>query len=520
MRLLSNRVAALAALLLLGTEPVVAQDSYLTSRDGAISLEGDMLGFDGEFYRLRTEFGVLTVDAEGVVCEGPGCPDLIYPVADIRISGESALGELLLPVLIETFAARHALIARREPVDAVRFAYQLVDPAEDRLVGRFHFALNDTATGLGDLIADRADLALANRIATPEEIAAGLAAGFGDLTAPHRARIIALDALVPVVSAHNPVRRIGLEQLIAIRAGRLQDWSDLGGEAGPIDLHEPVSDGSLEQVLPPVTRSSGGQERPGWRVRHESGAGLVETVERSPEALGLARFSELGNARPLALVDSCGRRSSVSRAALKAEDYPLPLPLYLYVPPRRLPLLARDFLDWLNTPAAQMAVRRAGFVDQEPIEIPLAAQGERLANAISAAGDEVSLADLKTLVAAMSGARRLTSTFRFQNGSTQLLPQSEGNLDRLARDIEIGTYDDREILLVGFSDGLGPAETNRALSLERAETVAAALRATAPDADWDRVTLHSMGMGETLPLACDDTERGKRANRRVEVWLR
>ncbi|WP_093151069.1 phosphate ABC transporter substrate-binding/OmpA family protein [Aliiruegeria lutimaris] len=515
-----SRAAAIAALLLFGAAPVAAQDAFLTSRDGGISLEGTMLGFDGEFYRLRTEFGVITIDAEGVDCEGPGCPDLLSPIADIRLSGDASLGQILLPAMVETFAATNAFLPKRVQETEERFSYHLIDPTQDRLVARFHFDLSDTAQGLNDLMEDRADLAMANRAATADEIARGQAAGIGDLSGPRRSRIVALDALVAVVASRNPVRRISLEQLAGIRSGKIQSWSELGGTPNAIDLHEMVPDGTTEQFFPEGGAKGAESERSGWLLRHESSPGLVDTVARNPEALGLVRYSKMDHARPLVLTGSCGRQISVSPEAIKAEDYPLPLPLYLYVPPRRLPLLGREFLDWLNTPSAEMAVRRAGYVDQVPVEIPVAAQGERLANAISAAGDEVSLEDLQELVTAMSGARRLTATFRFRNGSANLDAQSEGNLDRLARDIEIGLHDGNEIILAGFSDGLGPADANRALSLERAQTVSDALRAIIPAADWERVRLTAIGMGEALPLACDDNERGRQTNRRVEVWLR
>ena len=52
------------------------------------------------------------------------------------------------------------------------------------------------------------------------------------------------------------------------------------------------------------------------------------------------------------------------------------------------------------------------------------------------------------------------------------------------------------------------------------EAVANALRVAAPAADWKRVKLDARGFGEALPQACDDTEAGRRSNRRVEVWLR
>ena len=55
----------------------------LTSRDGDVEITGDLLGFDGEFYRVDTIYGELTVDGSGVLCEGPGCPNLSAYVAEV-----------------------------------------------------------------------------------------------------------------------------------------------------------------------------------------------------------------------------------------------------------------------------------------------------------------------------------------------------------------------------------------------------------------------------------------------------
>ena len=56
---------------------------------------------------------------------------------------------------------------------------------------------------------------------------------------------------------------------------------------------------------------------------------------------------------------------------------------------------------------------------------------------------------------------RLSISFRFETGSVRLDAQSRSNVQQLARALEQGTYDARQMLLVGFSDGEGPAETNR-----------------------------------------------------------
>ena len=77
--------AILAALFVCVTAQTgAAQDVTLTSRDGAVEISGNLLGFDGEFYRVDTIYGELTVDGSGVLCEGPGCPDLTNFVAEVR----------------------------------------------------------------------------------------------------------------------------------------------------------------------------------------------------------------------------------------------------------------------------------------------------------------------------------------------------------------------------------------------------------------------------------------------------
>ena len=70
-----------------------------------------------------------------------------------------------------------------------------------------------------------------------------------------------------------------------------------------------------------------------------------------------------GAARKLALSDSCGFPLLPSPLAVKAADYPLTLPIYLLTPRRRLPLMAREFLEFLALPVAQATIAKAGYID-------------------------------------------------------------------------------------------------------------------------------------------------------------
>lgn len=68
------------------------------------------------------------------------------------------------------------------------------------------------------------------------------------------------------------------------------------------------------------------------------------------------------------------------------------------------------------------------------------------------------------------------------------------------------------IEITGHTDDRGSEEYNQALSQRRAETVQALLAARYPD-----VSINAIGMGESSPVASNDTAEGRQANRRVEV---
>ena len=102
------RAAILAALgICLSFAQTAAQDITLTARDGAVEISGTLLGFDGEFYRLDTIYGELTIDGTGVNCEGPACPNLTNFIAEVVISGASSMADVLMPALVEAFALRN-----------------------------------------------------------------------------------------------------------------------------------------------------------------------------------------------------------------------------------------------------------------------------------------------------------------------------------------------------------------------------------------------------------------------------
>lgn len=475
------------------TGSAAAQDVTLVAREGGIVLSGTLQGYDGEFYRIDTAYGPLTVDGQGVICEGPACPDLIAPKAVMRIVGSSdAAG--LLPTLFQTFAQARGLVY--EPVEGQGFQARILDPESRKELAEISFTpmLPDLATAA---VQDGgADLKLAFRA-----------------EADLGSHALAMDALVAIVAPDNPTPDISTVELGRVLTGEVDNWAQIGGPDMPVVLHALQAETDLQRAL---SDRLGKQEVA--TITHADLAALADAVAKDPWAIAISGRSAIAPARRMPLTDSCGFPLLPTGLAIKAEDYPLALPVLLLTPKRRLPLLTREFLDFLRTPPAQAAVSAAGFVDRSASRQPMTADGLRLINAIQGAGEDVTLDDLKRLAGIMDGADRVSLTFRFEDGSSTLDAQSQDNLVDLAQLIAAGQFRDQKLVLAGFSDGSGAAEANLALSVERAAKVSQELAAVAPDlspADLPVVE----GFGEALPMACDETAIGRQLNRRVELWV-
>ena len=515
------RVVMIAALVLAHAAAMVrAQDVTLTSPDGKVEISGNLLGFDGEFYRIDSVFGELTVDGSGVLCSGPGCPNLENYVARVTFSGAPEMGRVLVPALIGGFADRNGYSLQRETVSETRFMFSLRDRDAQRLLAEFTVALTDTDEGFADLLANEADIAMAMREMREDEAQLARSSGLGNLLEAGRSRLLALDALVPVVAPGNPVQTMTRLQLAQVLRGQIDNWSALGGPDAPITahLHDPRS--GLGQIMLEHLMDPSQAEIGSGVVFHQTSAALAAAVEADPFALGLTARSERQDTRVLALAGACRFSIWPTPTAVKTEDYPLSAPMFLYLPARRLPKVVREFLIYLRDPSAQLVVRRAGFVDQMMEEIGIDAQGNRFANAIAQAGSEVTLEDLQRMVGTLMPLKRLTTTFRFEVGSTRLDAQSRANVLQLAHALEQGIFDARRVVFVGFSDGDGSAAANRDIAKQRAVAVRQAVISAAETADLSRVRLETDGFGEAMPMACDDSAWGRRANRRVEVWVR
>lgn len=102
-------------------------------------------------------------------------------------------------------------------------------------------------------------------------------------------------------------------------------------------------------------------------------------------------------------------------------------------------------------------------------------------------------------------------TFAFDQATIQ--PQFYPALDNVARTLQ--QYPSSYIDIIGHTDSTGQDAYNQSLSQARADAVAQYLisRGVNP------ARLQAYGMGESRPIASNDTEAGRQANRRVELLI-
>ncbi|UCB44670.1 MAG: OmpA family protein [Spirochaetota bacterium] len=102
----------------------------------------------------------------------------------------------------------------------------------------------------------------------------------------------------------------------------------------------------------------------------------------------------------------------------------------------------------------------------------------------------------------------------FKFDSDELTEGASEDLDNIV-DV-LREFPDRRIRIIGHTDSTGPHEYNLSLSLRRAKTTANELRDRLSILK-DRLTY--IGMGESRPIASNETEEGRRKNRRVEILI-
>jgi phosphate transport system substrate-binding protein len=224
-----------------------------------------------------------------------------------------------------------------------------------------------SGTGIAALINGTADITNASRVIKPEEVDNAEKQNIHPVEF-----VVAKDAIAVVVHPSNPLNQLTLEQISAIYSGKINNWSELGGENRPIvRLSRETNSGTHVYFLETVLRLGQKDNKTLFSpdtLLMQSSEGIIVEVSQNPNAIG---YDGLGyvtkDMKVLAIAQTAdGPFVLPSAATVNDKSYPIARDLYMYTP-REPTGAVKDYLDWVRLSSeAQAIVTQLGFVPVTP----------------------------------------------------------------------------------------------------------------------------------------------------------
>src|SRR5918996_645902 len=219
-----------------------------------------------------------------------------------------------------------------------------------------------SGTGIASLINGTVDIANASRKIKEEEIAD--AQGNGVEPVEH---IIARDAIAVIVNPENPVSQLTLKQISDMYSGKINNWSEVGGDDRPIvRLSRETNSGTHVYFLETVLRLGDSDDKTLFSMDTlllPSSEGIVAEVRQNPNAIG---YDGLGyvpkDLKTIAIAEEEGGAYVLpSIPTVNDKTYPIARDLYMYTNGEPTGIV-KDYLDWILGSEAQEIVAELGFV--------------------------------------------------------------------------------------------------------------------------------------------------------------
>lgn len=500
------RVLVAAALCALMSTAASGAPIMLKAKDGSASLEGELVDFDGQVYKIKSSLGVATIPAADVDCIGDGCPQLADNLS-IGIFASDNSASRALPQLLQAYG------------QSFGGTVQVSADAGDRLPDGGAGALSTSE--IADLISGRAEIILSSRQILEEEALQLVPGGLQEVQHQGLEYVLASEGMVVVTDPTLQIESISMNDLARIYSGEVRNWYELGGPDMPITVFMREIGSASRNAFDDLVLRPVGLRFSDRVIGVDNDTGVAASVVAFPGALGVTGLAAAGASKALAIKDKCGIATMATPFAVQTGQYPLTRHLYAY----RGPTTDAGFIDgmvrFLQTSDGREALHDMGLVGHGILRQDSRSQGARLVNAMSEAAETSGQSALKNMVETLSDATRLSPTFRpDETGGYDAMEYS--SLKTLAQAIAEGEFDGQELLFIGFTDPTeGDAQGNLIRSRSMASRVQESLLKLNPALrKEDRVTFRAIGYGGVSPLACSQSDAGRSVNRRVEVWAR
>lgn len=209
--------------------------------------------------------------------------------------------------------------------------------------------------GLAALQNNTTDIANSSRPIRPAERAAAIRA-FGKNPREYK---VALDGLSVYVSANNPLKELGTDQLKDIFTGKIRNWKELGGPDAPITIYSRENSSGTyeffkEHILKGADFASTAQTMPGT-------AAVLQAVAKDKNGIGYGGAAYGQGAKHLAIRKEGGPAVEPTEETVVSGKYPISRFLFMYLNPEKDKGEIAAFLNWVRSEAGQAVVKDVGY---------------------------------------------------------------------------------------------------------------------------------------------------------------
>ncbi len=210
----------------------------------------------------------------------------------------------------------------------------------------FDIVATGTSEGIDDLLAGRADISMASRPMSQEELSAARDKG---LTI--RETTVARMGIAVIINPENPVSSVEVSKLAEIFSGEVLSWREVGGPDEPIVVVRKDSGWSPDFFR---RRIMGDREFVDDSVMVDSKEGVVAEVSSRPWSIGVTGMPEA-----IPALDRISLVRLDSDDSNQDSTYALSRPLFFFTVEDNPPI--RKFLEYVTGKKAQKMIVDTGF---------------------------------------------------------------------------------------------------------------------------------------------------------------
>jgi len=264
----------------------------------------------------------------------------------LRLNGSNTIGKELVPALCEEFLKFEGAtsIERKPRAKEDETDVEAVLPNHSTEPLTFEVQAHGSKTAFEDLASGKCDIGMSSRQITSDEARQCAQAGLGDMFSPACEIVLGLDGIAVFVNKSNPINALTKQQLADIFGGRTTDWSQVGGNPGPINLYA----GDEKSGTFDTFKSLVLENRPlsTKALRYENSAKLSDEVAADVNGIGFTGMAFIRGSKPLAISEAGGTALLPTPFTVASEHYPLSRRIFLYVPANPRNVWTHKFVEF------------------------------------------------------------------------------------------------------------------------------------------------------------------------------